>query len=75
MKIEKAENLVANLHFKTEYNIHRRNLKQTLNHGLVFKKVYRVNKFNQNSWLKPYIDMNTDLRKKAKNDFEKDFLS
>ena len=31
-------------------------------------------KFNQNSWLKPYVNMNTDLRKKAKNDFERDFL-
>ena len=35
-----------------------RNLKPTLNHGLVLKKVHRVIKFNQTSWLKPYIDMN-----------------
>ena len=59
---------------KTEYIIHIRNLKQALNHRLVLKKVHRVIKFNQNAWLKPYIDMNTDLRKKAKNDFEKDFF-
>ena len=74
MKIETIEILVANLHDKTEYIIHIRNLKQTLNHGIVLKKVHRVIKFNQNAWLKPYIDLNTDLRKKAKNDFEKDFL-
>ena len=74
MKIEKVEKLVANLHDKTEYVIHIRNLKQALNHGLVFKKVHKMIKFNQNAWLKPYIDMNTDLRKNAKNDFEKDFF-
>ena len=34
--------------------------------GYFFKKVYKVTKFNQNAWLKPYIDMNTDVRKKAK---------
>ena len=68
MKIEKVEKLVANLHDKTEYVIHIRNLKQALNHRLVLKKVHRVIKFNQNAWLKPYIDMNTDLRKKAKNE-------
>ena len=75
MKIEKAENLVANLRNKTQYVIHIRNLKEALNHGLVLKKVHRVIKFNQNAWLKPYIDMNTDLRKNTKNDFEKVFLS
>ena len=74
MKIEKVEKFVANLDDKTEYVIHIINLKQPLNHGLVLK-IPRMIKFNQNAWLKPYIDMNTNLRKKAKNDFEKYFLS
>ena len=74
MKLGKVEKLVANLHDKTEYVIYIRNLKQALNHGLILKKVYRVNKFNQKSWLKPYIDMNTELRQTAKSNFEKDFF-
>ena len=48
--------------------------KQTLNHGLVFKKVCRVIQFNKKDQLKPYIDMNTKLRKESKNDFEKYFF-
>ena len=74
MKIEKVEKLVANLHDKTEFVIHIINLKQALNHGLVLKKNHKVIKFNQNAWLKPYIPVNTDLKKKAKNDFQKDFF-
>ena len=74
MKIGKVEKLVANLHDKTEYVIHIKNSKQALNHGLVLRKVYKVIKFNQNALLKSYIYINTDLRKKAKNDFEKDFF-
>ena len=38
MKIEKVEKLIVDIHDKTEYVIHIRNLKQALNHGLVFKK-------------------------------------
>ena len=49
-------------------------LKQALDHGLKLKKVHRVIEFNQEAWLKKYIDVNTELRKKASNDFEKDFF-
>ena len=51
------------------------NLKQALNNGLVLKKNYRGIKFSQNVWLKLYVDINTDLRMKAKNDFKKNVLS
>ena len=54
--------------------VHIRSLKQALNYGLILKKVHRVIQFYQEAWLKPYIDMNNELRKKAKNDFEKDFF-
>ena len=45
MKIEKVEKLVANLYNKTDYVIHIINLRQTLNHELVLKKLRRVIKF------------------------------
>ena len=51
--------------------VHINSLKQVLNHGLKFKKIHRIIEFNQEAWLKPYIDMNTELRKLAKNDFKK----
>ena len=54
--------------------MHIRVLKQALNYGLVLRKVHRVIQFNQEDWLKPYIDINTKLRKDAKNEFEKDFF-
>ena len=74
MKIEKFKKLVANLHDKTGYALHIRNLKQAWNHRLVLRKIYRVIKFDQNAWLKPCTDINTNLTKKAKNDFENFFF-
>ena len=73
IKIQKVKKVVANLHDKTEYVIHIRNLKQASNSRLVLKKIQKVIKFDQSAWLKPTLDMNSDLRKKAKNDFEKVF--
>ena len=70
MKIEKFQNLVANFHDEAEYVICVRNLKQALNHVLGFKKICRMIKYNKDGWLKPYIDMNTKARQKAKNNIE-----
>ena len=74
MKIDKCKKIVCNLHNKKKYVVHIKSLKQALNHGLKFIKVYRIIEFNQKAWLKPYIDMNTELRKLAKDDFEKDLF-
>ena len=74
IKIDKCKKLVCNLSNKKKYVTNINSLKQALNHGLKLKKIYRIIEFNQKEWLKPYIDMNTELRKVAKNDFEKDLF-
>ena len=74
-KVNKVGKLICSIENKEEYVIHIRALKQALNHGLVVKKVHRVIQFNQKDWLKQYIDMNTELRKNAKNEFEKYFFN
>ena len=74
MIIDKTKKLVRNLHDKKNYVVHISVLKQALDHGLKLSKVHRVIKFNQKAWLKEYIDVNTELRKEASNDFEKDFF-
>ena len=58
---------------KKNYVVHIKSLKQAINHGLELKKVHKIIEFNQEAWLKPYIDMNTELRKVASYGFEKDF--
>ena len=74
MEINKCKKLVCNLYDKKKYVVHINSLKQALNHGLKLKKIHRIIEFNQKAWLKPYIDMNTELRTLAKNDFEKDLF-
>ena len=74
IKIKKVDKLLGNLHDNEEYILHIRNFKKALNYKLVFEKVHRVIKFKQKSWSKQYIDKNTDLRKKSKSGFKKDFF-
>ena len=70
MEINKCKKLVCNLSNKKKYVTHINSLKQALNHGLKSKKIHRIIEFNQEAWLEPYIDMNTELRKLAPNDFQ-----
>ena len=74
MEINKCKKLVCNLFNKKKYVGHINTLKQALNHGLKLKKIHRVIEFDQEAWLKTYTDMNTELRKLAKNDFENDLF-
>ena len=74
MEVNKCKKLVCNLFNKKKYVVHINALKQALNHGLKLKKIHRVIEFNQEAWLRPYIDVNTELREEAKNGFEKDLF-
>ena len=58
---------------RKNYVTHAKFLNQAFNHGLVLHKVPRVNEFNLEAGLKPFIDLNTEPRTNTKNDFEKDF--
>ena len=69
-----CEKLVPNLQDKEGYVVDIRNLKFYRDHGLIVKKVHAVITFKQSRWMKSYIDFNTEKRKQAKNDFEKDFF-
>ena len=70
----KVEKLIPNLRDKEKYVIHYKNLKQYLDLGLELTCIHRGIKFEESEWLKPYIDMNTKLRTKANNNFEKEFF-
>ncbi|XP_029341911.1 uncharacterized protein LOC115033494 [Acyrthosiphon pisum] len=70
----KVRKLMATLEKKENYIIHYRNLQQAIKNGLIVEKVHRVIQFDQSDWLAKYIELNTEMRKRARNDFEKDFF-
>lgn len=67
-----VEKLVPNLRNKDRYVLHYRNLQLYMSLGMRLTKIHRALRFQQSPWMEPYIRMNTELRKKATSDFEKD---
>ena len=72
VKDEDTKKLILNVMDKNNYVVHIQILKYYLKQGLKLKKVNRVVSFQQKCWLKPWMDFNTNKRKNATSDFEKD---
>ena len=74
LKVGNVDKLIPNLRNKERYIVHRENLLLYTSLGMKITKIHRGIAFNESPWLKKYIDLNTNLRAKATNNFEKDFF-
>ena len=74
IKVGVSNKLIPNLIPKNNYIVHYRNLKYYLSKGLALKKVHRILEFKQSDWMKPYIDFNTQKRKEATNEADKNLF-
>ncbi|KAK9395576.1 hypothetical protein NXF25_018937 [Crotalus adamanteus] len=73
-KGSKVQKLIPNLYNKIKYSAHYEALKLYESLGMKITKIYSGIKFKEEPWLKRYIDLNTGLRMKATNEFEKAFF-
>ena len=71
---DRTQKLLLTLRDKTKYVLHYRNLQLYLGLGMKLKRVHNVLAFDQKDWMKSYISLNTELRKQATSDFEKNFF-
>jgi hypothetical protein len=74
-KESNVSKLICSFDEKIDYVIDYRYLKLCLSLGCELVSVSQVLEYKQEPFLKPYIALNTDLRTKAINEFDKDFLN
>jgi len=74
LKLKGSEKLCGTFNDKKDYIVDIRNLRFYLEHGMKLTKVSRVIEYRQSNWLKSWIDKNTEYRKKASNEFERDYF-
>ena len=72
LKRSKVKKLIPNYNDKINYIVHGKLLQFYLNHGMKIKKINYGVQYYQESFMKSYIDFNSNMRAKSKNDFEKD---
>jgi hypothetical protein len=63
--------LISDLKTKFNYPVYSKNLAYYLSKGMQVLKIHEIISFKQDNFLKKYIDLNTNLRSKATNDFQK----
>lgn len=69
----KVDKLLTTLEDKEHYVLHYRNLQLYLDLGMQIKEIHKILEFRQEAWMKPYIELNTEMRKKATSTFQKNF--
>lgn len=70
-KFKPTTKLVPNLMNKENYIVHIRNLQFYTEMGMKIIRVHRVMSFQQSAWMKPYVEFNTEMRKKATTELDK----
>ena len=74
IKVGTTNKLIPNLLPKKNDVVHYRNLQYYLSKERIFKKVHKILEFKQSAWMKPYIDFNTQKRKEATNEADKNLF-
>jgi hypothetical protein len=72
-KNSKISKLTTSFHDKIKYGVNYRLLQLFIQQGLIITKFHRVVQYTQENYMASYISKNTEERKTANNDFEKDF--